>query len=195
MGRKAHKGLNRWELGLTSLVLAVQTDRIEGIDAIRDRLGDSGNIRGAVTPVLRQAARVGAEAARLHAPRGSTGRLAGAIADDAIVFRIRGDVATARFGVQPVRNPGRGSPLYPIFVHEGTGLYGRRHRLITPRRSPAMVFPRGGKPWPVVAGRSGVVIARAVRGQKPQPYMLTAYEEARVYVETHLDDIFRRLVD
>jgi hypothetical protein len=179
-----------------SLVLAVQTDRsIGGIDEIRDKLGDSGNVRGAVTPVLREGARVGTEAARLHAPRGSTGRLAGAIADDAIVFRIRGDIAAARFGVQPVPDPGRGDRLYPIAVHEGTGLYGRLHRLITPRRARAMAFPGGGKPWPTLVGRTGVVVKRTVRGQRAQPYMTLAYEEARVYVEAHLDEIFTRLVD
>jgi hypothetical protein len=126
-----------------------------GIDEIRERLGDSNNVRGAVTPILREGARVGTEFARLHAPRGSTGRLAGAIEDDAIVFRIRGDVVAARFGLQPVRDPGRGSRLYPIYVHEGTGLYGRLHRVITAKRSPVMVFPGGGKPWPVTIGRTG----------------------------------------
>jgi DNA-binding winged helix-turn-helix (wHTH) protein len=65
-----------------SLVLAVQTERIDGIDAIREKLGDSGNIRGSVTPILRRGARVGAESARVHAPRGSTKRLSEAIADD-----------------------------------------------------------------------------------------------------------------
>jgi hypothetical protein len=56
-----------------SLVLAVQTDRtIAGIDEIRARLGDSSNVRGSVTPILREGARVGTEFARLHAPRGST---------------------------------------------------------------------------------------------------------------------------
>jgi hypothetical protein len=178
-----------------TLQLAVQVGNIEGINTIRERLGDSGNVRGAVTPVLRQGARVGTEAARLHAPRGSTGRLAGAIADDAIVFRIRGDVATARFGVQPVQNPGRGSRLYPIYVHEGTGLHGRLHRLITPRRSPVMVFPGGGKPWPVEIGRTGLVARRSVQGQRPQAYMQTAFEEARAYVESHLDEVFNHLVE
>src|SRR3954470_7974106 len=154
-----------------ALQLAVQTGSIEGIDEIRNRLGDSGNIRRSVTPILREAARVGAVTARLHAPRGSTGRLAREIADDAIVFRIRGDLATARFGVQPVRDPGRGSPLYPIFVHEGTGLFGRLHRVITPKRSPVMVFPGGGKPWPVAVGHTGLLRKRVVQGQRPQPYM------------------------
>jgi len=178
-----------------SLVVAVQTDRLEGIDAIRDRLGDSGNVRESVTPVLRRAARVGAESARIHAPKGRTGRLEGGISDDAIIFRIRGDYVYARFGVQPVRDPGRGSSLYPIYVHEGTGIYGRRHRLITPRRSPVMVFPGGGKAWPITAGRTGLVVKQAVRGQRPQAYMATAYEEASAYVEAHMDEVFRRLVD
>jgi hypothetical protein len=179
-----------------AVVLAVQTDRgIGGIDEIREKLGDSGNVRGAVTPVLRDAARIGTTAARLHAPRGSTGRLSGAIEDDGIVFRIRGDTVAARFGVQPVGDPGRGSRLYPIYVHEGTGLYGRLHRIITPRRAPAMVFPAGGKPWPVEIGRTGRVVKRTIRGQRPQPYMNRAYDEAKAYVEVHLDEIFRRLVD
>jgi hypothetical protein len=178
-----------------SLHVAVQTDRIGGVDEIRDRLGDSGNVRSAVTPVLRRAARLGAETARMHAPKGTTGRLEGAISDDAIVFRIRGDYIAARFGVQPVSEPGRGSSLYPMYVHEGTGIYGRRHRLITPRRAPTMVFPGGGKAWPIAAGRTGFVERRAVRGQRPQPYMTRAYEEARAYVEAHLDDVFRGLVE
>jgi hypothetical protein len=178
-----------------ALQLAVQSDAIEGINEIRQRLGDSGNVRDSVTPVLRRAARLGAESARIHAPRGSTSRLAGAIDDDAIVFRIRGDVATARFGVQPVPNPGRGSPLYPIYVHEGTGLLGRLRRVIAAKRAPAMVFPGGGKSWPIVAGHTGLIRKHFVRGQRPQPYMTYAYEEARVYVEAHLDDVVNRLVN
>jgi hypothetical protein len=178
-----------------ALRLAVQTGRIDGIDAIREKLGDSGNVRGAVTPVLREGARVGATAARLHAPRGSTSRLAGAITDDAIVFRVRGDTVQARFGVQPVRDPGRGSPLYPIYVHEGTGLYGHLKRVITPRRSPVMVFPGGGKPWPVTVGRTGVVVKHVVRGQRPNPYMTHAFEEADAYVRAHLDEVVNRALD
>jgi hypothetical protein len=178
-----------------SLVLAVQTERIDGINAIREKLGDSGNIRGSVTPILRRGARVGVESARVHAPKGSTRRLSDAIADDAITFRVRGDYAVARFGVQPVMNPGRGSRLYPIYVHEGTGLFGRLHRVITPKRSPVMVFPGGGKPWPVLIGRTGVVVKRSVRGQRAQPYMAHAYEEAAAYVGAHLDEMVERMLD
>lgn len=168
---------------------------IRGINEIRDRLGDSGTIRSEVTPVLRHGARLGAEAARIRAPKGATGRLQEAIDDDAIVFRVRRDVVEARFGLQPVLNPGRGDPLYPLAVHRGTGLFGRLHRYITPRRAPAMVFPGGGKPWPVHAGVTGLVRRFSVRGQKPQPYMTYGYEVARAYVESQLDDMVRRLVD
>jgi hypothetical protein len=178
-----------------SLQLAAQTDRIEGIDQIRERLGNSGNVRSAVTPMLREAARLGAETARRLAPKGATGRLQEAIADDAIVFRIRGDTAQARFGLQPVRRPGRGSPLYPVYVHEGTGLYGRHERLIRPKKARAMAFPAKGGWWPVEFGRTGAVVTRTVSGQRPQPFMTSAYDIAKAYVETHLDDIFQRLVE
>jgi hypothetical protein len=58
-----------------------------------------------------------------------------------------------------------------------------------------MVFPAGGKPWPVEIGRTGRVVKRTIRGQRPQQYMTRAYDEAKAYVEVHLDEIFRRLVD
>lgn len=178
-----------------ALVISTQYDRIEGIDEIRDRLGDSGHIRNSVTPVLREASRIGAATARQVAPEGSTGRLKANIADEGITFRVTGGFVTARFGVQPVRSPGRGSPLYPMFVHQGTGLFGRVGRMITAKRAPRMVFPAGGKPWPIAAGRTGMVVRLAVRGQRPQPYMDRAYDTARAYVETHLDEVLRNLIE
>jgi hypothetical protein len=179
-----------------SLIVAAQTARVtDGIDVIRDRLGDSGTIRKNVTPVLQEAARIGATAARIHAPKGATGRLSDAIVDDAFTFRVREDYVNVRFGVTPVMPPGRGSSLYPIYVHEGTGLYGRLHRRITAKTGRRMFFPGGGKPWPTEFGRTGRVVKSSVRGQKAQPYMGLAYEEASVYVETHLDEMMSRLVD
>lgn len=177
-----------------ALVIGVRTEKIEGLDVLRERLGDSGNIRSEVTPMLRRAARLGAEAARREASKGATGRLVDAIADDAIQFRVRGDVAAARFGVQPVPNPGRGDRFYPLAVHEGTGMFGRLHRIITPRRAKVMVFPGGGKPWPVRSGATGNVRKFAVRGQRANPYMTRGFEEAAAYVEAHLDEMINDIV-
>jgi hypothetical protein len=178
-----------------SLYLAVKTENIDGIDFIRDRLGSSGTIRGTVTPILRAGARVGATEARVHAPRGATDQLAEQIADDAFVFRVRGDTVAARFGVQPVSNPGRGSSLYPLYVHEGTGIYGRLRRRITAKTNMGMTFPGGGKPWPTQFGRTGRVVKYSVRGQRPQPYMERAYDAAAAYIETHLNEVVDRLVN
>jgi hypothetical protein len=178
-----------------SIFIRVANERREGIDQIRDNLADPDNIRNTVTPVLQQAARIGAQTARIHAPKGRTGRLSGEIADNSIVYRVRGDRLYAKFGVQSVGNPGRGSKAYPIFVHEGTGLYGRLHRLITPKRAKAMTFPGGGKPWPIRFGRTGAIQKITIKGQKPQPYMTIAFEEANEYVNQQLDTMIDRLVD
>lgn len=178
------------------LVLGVHTENLaETIGAIRDRLGNSGNIRNAVTPTLREGARIGAQAARGFAPHGSSGRLADAIADDAFEFRVRGDLAVARFGVQPVPNPARGSRLYPLYVHEGTGVYGRLERVIVAKRAKKMVFPGTGKPWPTSNAARPMNAVRAVAGQRGQPYMRRAFRVAEEYIESQLDDIANRIID
>src|SRR4051812_1796947 len=177
------------------VVISIDRGRTEGIDVIRDRLGDSGNIRSSVTPILREASRVGAAAARIHAPRGSTGKLQDQITSDSISFRVRGDLVDARLGVQPVGSPGRGSRIYPLYVHEGTGLFSRINRLITPKRAKKMVFPGGGKAWPTRFGATGSVSVTTTKGQRAQPFMRYGFEEANAYVDAHLDELVNRLVD
>jgi hypothetical protein len=178
-----------------SLRIVIDRGRYEGIDEIREKLGDSGNVRQSVTPVLQEARRIGAAEARLLAPKGATGNLEEAIDDRAITYRVRGDYVYTVFGVNPVPNAGRGKRLYPLYVHEGTGLFGHLKRMITPRRKPAMVFPGGGKPWPITVGRTGVVITKNVRGQKPQPYMRLGFEVADNYVSRHIDDMIDNILD
>jgi hypothetical protein len=78
-----------------------------------------------------------------------------------------------------------GSRVYPLFVHEGTGLYGPLKRAITPKRAKFMVF----------LGRTGLVKTKSVKGQRPQPYMEHAYDDARAYIEMHLDDIANSLFE
>jgi hypothetical protein len=58
-----------------------------------------------------------------------------------------------------------------------------------------MIFPGGGKKWPVAFGHTGSVVKFVVRGQRAQPYMLAAFEEADAYVNSHLDELVNRIVD
>jgi hypothetical protein len=173
--------------------IEVGIDRIEGLEEVRARLGDSGQIRRRTGEVLNQAARIGVQSARIYAPKDKR-LLVNAITEDAVHFTAGQEFIEASFGVQPVSRATRGeggrftgskpgARNYPLWVHEGTGLYGRLHRLIRPRRAKAMVF----------VGRTGLVITKSVRGQKPQPYMTEAYADARAYIDAHLDDMLGRL--
>lgn len=175
--------------------IQIDTDVI-GLEDVRSRLGNSGQIRRDTAEVLNEAARIGAQAARIYAPKGATHRLVNAIRDDTIQFAATGTHIEASFGVSPVSRATRGeggrftgsapgSRKYPVYVHEGTGLYGRLNRLITPRRARAMVF----------VGRTGLVVRRTIRGQRPQPFMREAYMDARAYIEAHLDDMVRGFLD
>jgi hypothetical protein len=46
----------------------------------------------------------------------------------------------------------------------------------------------------VFVGRTGLVITKSVKGQKPQPYMAEGYADARAYIDAHLDDMLGRLI-
>jgi len=60
---------------------------------------------------------------------------------------------------------------YASLVHSGTGLYGPRHRMITPKRGKVLVFrPKGS---------NRVVYARKVRGMKPNPFLKDALIAAK----------------
>jgi hypothetical protein len=60
---------------------------------------------------------------------------------------------------------------YAIFVHNGTGIYGPRHRRITPLRARYLRFrPRTSQQW---------VYARSVAGMRPNPFLADALPAAR----------------
>jgi hypothetical protein len=175
--------------------IQVGIERIDGLEEIRDRFGDSGQVERRIGEVLNKAARIGVASARVSAPKDQR-RLVAAIREDSIQITTAQGFIEASFGVQPVSRATRGAGgrftgstsgalKYPLWVHEGTGLYGHFHRAITPRRRKFMVF----------VGRTGLVFARSVRGQKPQPYMRHGYEEARAYIDTHLGEMVDRLFD
>jgi hypothetical protein len=134
------------------------------------------------------------QSARIYAPKDKF-LLVNAITRDAIHITAGQEFIEASFGVQPVSRATRGaggrftgskpgSRKYPLWVHEGTGLYGRLQRLIRPRRANAMVF----------IGRTGLVITKTTRGQRPQPYVREGFEDAKAYVEAHLDDMVRGFI-
>jgi len=80
------------------------------------------------------------------------------------------------------------SPLqYALYVHEGTGIYGPRRRVITPRRHRFLRFEvkpggplRAGQRVPA-RGNRRVVYARFVRGTPPNRFLTDALEEVSPY--------------
>jgi hypothetical protein len=69
---------------------------------------------------------------------------------------------------------------YALYVHDGTGLYGPKHRLIRPLRSRVLVFK--SQVYGAKKGKlAGKVVARYVRGMKPNPFLkdaLPAFRDA-----------------
>jgi hypothetical protein len=71
-------------------------------------------------------------------------------------------------------------PEYAKWVHNGTGLFGPRGKLIEPHTASFMVFTRYGKNWRLAT----------VKGQRPQPYL----EQAFTYTKSlHFDKEFEKL--
>lgn len=119
----------------------------------------SGPVRRAVREVTEDVAR----AARRRAP-----------VDDG---RLRSSIRTAyRTRRRTVTGIVFSDLDYSQYVQRGTGVYGPRGRPI--RGRPVMVFPdrQGG----------GLVFARQVRGQPPQPFMLEALRAASPWPVTAL---------
>jgi hypothetical protein len=62
---------------------------------------------------------------------------------------------------------------YALYVHDGTGLYGPKHKLIYPRTARVLVFR--SKTYGVRKGKyAGKVFARFVRGMRPNPFLKNA---------------------
>lgn len=78
-----------------------------------------------------------------------------------------------------------GSPLdYGLYLHEGTGLYGPKRRVIRPVSAKFLRFevkgpgPGGRVP---AKGRRAVVFAKFVRGVKPDKWLVRAFRDACPY--------------
>ena len=89
-----------------------------------------------------------------------------------------------------LRSPGNAKRLvarvgtnleYALFVHEGTGIYGPKHRPIKPRTAKVLRWPvrgtnRGGSR---TIGAVGFAFAPQVKGVRPRPFLRDALRAAR----------------
>lgn len=165
--------------------------RVGNLDEAWARLGNTGIVRREMGDLLDEGARVGAQSIEFYAPEGASHGLKRAVSSQAASLQADGGLE-ARAGVGEVRGlPGdRLGPTkenyaaYPYYVHEGTGIYGIFHRPIRPVRSRFMRF----------VGRTGLVFARTVRGQRPQPYVAEAFADVIVFVEQRIDRMVHRIL-
>lgn len=94
-----------------------------------------------------------------------TGRMRSSIRN---TMSVRGRRVTATIGTDVE---------YALYQHEGTGIYGPRHRVITPKRGKFLRFEVSGPVGPRRPGdrgNSNVVYARYVRGTPPNPFLTSA---------------------
>lgn len=83
------------------------------------------------------------------------------------------------------RDPRTGHDYAPD-VHEGTGLWGPKKKIITPKKARVLVFPKlPWMPWPTAEGwkkasvRKMFVFTRKVKGQKGQPFLKWGIQGAK----------------
>ncbi len=73
---------------------------------------------------------------------------------------------------------------YGLFIEEGTGVYGPRHRPITPRTAKVLAFKSGGS----------MVFAKKVLGMKPRPFFKPGWTAAQPFIRSQFDQVTERLV-
>lgn len=101
------------------------------------------------------------------AVRGPGGRFISPSEFQAPVF-IQGEL-TARSVITVAREP-----KHAIWVHDGTGIYGPRRKMITAKKPGGfMTFPAAR--WPTAVFKRKNYRFRSVKGQPPNPYLTEAY--------------------
>lgn len=83
---------------------------------------------------------------------------------------------------------------YAIAIHEGTGLYGPRKKVIKPIRAKVLVWLKGGADHPTskegwkIADKAGLVIrAKSTKGQKPNPFLKKGLKKAEKFGQKIFD--------
>lgn len=115
-------------------------------------------------------------------PRGETNRLFGAVNRSRVEKSPKG--FKVEIGIKPIppSKPGE-SPQYPLFVDQGTGLFGERHNIITPTHGNVMVFEYKGR----------TIFTRFVEGQKGQHFSDIVYTDSKAYFKVKKHELARIL--
>lgn len=86
----------------------------------------------------------------------------------------------AKVFIDPVQAP------YGVWVDEGTGIYGNKHRRISAKPGNVLVFDIGGRK----------VVTTSVKGQEGQHFMQRAFDEVnKSYAPARIDALAEDLVD
>jgi hypothetical protein len=73
---------------------------------------------------------------------------------------------------------------YGVYTHEGTGIFGKHHRVITPHTGNVLVFRIGNR----------VLFRPSVKGQRANPFIRDAYIETNMtYAPRRIDKLGRDL--
>ncbi len=84
----------------------------------------------------------------------------------------------------PIQVTVRPNKEYAIYVHEGTGIYGKNKRPITPKNKPYLVFKINGK-W---------IRTKKVMGQKPNPFVQRTAEKSERPVNSIFDKALKEII-
>lgn len=94
---------------------------------------------------------------------------------------LRRDIAMRPFGFGVAVGP---SMEYAFYVHEGTGLYGKRGDYIRPRKAKVLAFK----------GSNGqMVFTKRVAGQKPNPFVKRTVEQSEDKVNKIIDNTLENI--
>lgn len=136
--------------------------KLQGDDALRKRLKAIGDTH----TLLQQVALLGVAEAKKLAPV-RTGNLRRTIRLGTVTDTTASIIAGGTAGVG-----------YALYVEEGTGLYGKRHQRIYPKRARALAWRAGGSRATGRGRGSGMVFAASVSGRKATPYLVPGVKRA-----------------
>lgn len=80
--------------------------------------------------------------------------------------RLKRDIMVVRVDARSVTIGNTAGVKYAKFVHGGTGLYGAKKKKIVPKKYKALKTPYGYR--------------KSIKGQKPNPYLLKAWEGYKI---------------